>query len=52
VAGNVVNGSIEQVPGGVNFRLEQREILPVRYVGKDLLPDTFKDGAQALAEGI
>jgi cytochrome c-type biogenesis protein CcmE len=52
VAGNVVNGSIEQVPGGVNFRLEQKgEILPVRYVGKDLLPDTFKDGAQALAEG-
>lgn len=52
VAGNVVNGSIEQVPGGVNFRLEQKgEILPVRYIGKDLLPDTFKDGAQALAEG-
>jgi cytochrome c-type biogenesis protein CcmE len=52
VAGNVVNGSIEQVPGGVNFELEQNgEILPVQYIGKDLLPDTFKDGAQALAEG-
>lgn len=52
VAGNVVNGSIDRAPGSVNFKLEQKgEILPVRYIGKDLLPDTFKDGAQALAEG-
>ena len=36
----------------VKFRLEQNgEILPISYVGRDLLPDTFKDGAQALAEG-
>jgi cytochrome c-type biogenesis protein CcmE len=26
-------------------------ILPVEYVGRDPLPDTFKDGAQALAGG-
>lgn len=53
VAGNVVNGSIDRAaPGSVNFKLEQKgEILFVRYVGRDLLPDTFKDGAQALAEG-
>ena len=52
VAGNVVAGSIERTSSAVNFRLEQKgEILPIRYVGKDLLPDTFKDGAQALAEG-
>jgi cytochrome c-type biogenesis protein CcmE len=31
--------------------LEQGKTLPVRYVGNDLLPDTFKDGAQCLVEG-
>jgi cytochrome c-type biogenesis protein CcmE len=52
VAGNVVAGSIERTSGTVNFKLEQKgEILPIKYVGTDLLPDTFKDGAQALAEG-
>jgi cytochrome c-type biogenesis protein CcmE len=52
VAGNVVAGSIERLPAAVRFRLEQKgETLPVTYIGKDLLPDTFKDGAQALAEG-
>jgi cytochrome c-type biogenesis protein CcmE len=52
VAGNVVAGSIERTSAALNFKLEQNgEILPVKYVGKDLLPDTFKDGAQALAEG-
>ena len=53
VAGNVVEGSInKQVPGSVRFKLEQKgDIVSVNYVGKDLLPDTFKDGAQAMAEG-
>ncbi len=52
VAGNVVEGSIVRLPGSVKFRLEQKgDILPVNYVGTDLLPDTFKDGAQAMAEG-
>jgi len=52
VAGNVVAGSIERLPGEVKFKLEQKgDILPVSYTGKDLLPDTFKDGAQAMAEG-
>ena len=52
VAGNVVAGSIERTASTVKFRLEQKgEILPIKYVGTDLLPDTFKDGAQALAEG-
>ena len=52
VAGNVVEGSIEPVAGGVKFRLEQKgDIVPVTYIGKDLLPDTFKGGAQAMAEG-
>jgi cytochrome c-type biogenesis protein CcmE len=52
VAGNVVAGSIEKSSSMVKFKLEQKgEILPISYVGRDLLPDTFKDGAQALAEG-
>jgi len=52
VAGNVVAGSIERTSGSVRFKLEQNgKILPINYVGRDLLPDTFKDGAQALAEG-
>jgi cytochrome c-type biogenesis protein CcmE len=52
VSGNVRNGSISQVPGGVDFVLtEQGKDLTVSYVGRDPLPDTFKDGAQALVEG-
>lgn len=52
VAGNVVAGSIERSSHVVRFQLEQKgAILPVEYTGKDILPDTFKDGAQALAEG-
>ena len=52
VAGNVVQGSIERLPEAIKFKLEQEgDILSVQYVGKDLLPDTFKDGAEAMAEG-
>jgi cytochrome c-type biogenesis protein CcmE len=52
VSGNVKNGTISRVPGGVDFVLtEQGRDLRVSYVGRDPLPDTFKDGAQALVEG-
>ncbi len=52
VSGNVRNGSIFHVPGSVDFILtEQGKDLAVSYVGRDPLPDTFKDGAQALVEG-
>jgi cytochrome c-type biogenesis protein CcmE len=52
VAGNVVPGSILRADQGVRFTLEQEgHSLNIRYVGKDLLPDTFKDDAQAMAEG-
>jgi cytochrome c-type biogenesis protein CcmE len=52
VSGNVRDGSISHVPGGVDFVLtEQGKDLAVSYVGRDPLPDTFKDGAQALVEG-
>ena len=52
VSGNVQNGTIRHVAGGIDFVLvEEGKAMPVSYVGTDPLPDTFKDGAQALVEG-
>jgi cytochrome c-type biogenesis protein CcmE len=52
VSGNVRAGSIDRMPGRVDFVLtEQGNDLTVSYVGRDPLPDTFKDGSQALVEG-
>jgi cytochrome c-type biogenesis protein CcmE len=52
VSGNVRPGSISHLDGRVNFVLEEQgKALPVSYIGSDPLPDTFKDGAQALVEG-
>ena len=52
VSGNVRDGSINHLVGRVDFVLtEQGRDLLVSYVGRDPLPDTFKDGAQALVEG-
>ena len=52
VSGNVRNGSIAHLDGRVDFVLEEQgKVVPVSYVGRDPLPDTFKDGAQALVEG-
>jgi len=52
VAGNVASGSIKRQGTRVEFALiEQDKTLPVVYEGLEAPPDTFKDGAQALAEG-
>lgn len=52
VSGNVRSGSIEHVSGRTDFVLEEQgKDLKVSYIGRDPLPDTFKDGAQALVEG-
>ncbi|HEV2420898.1 MAG TPA: cytochrome c maturation protein CcmE [Candidatus Acidoferrales bacterium] len=52
VSGNVVDGSIAHHPGRIDFILtEEGKTLPVSYVGDSPLPDTFKGGAEALAEG-
>jgi cytochrome c-type biogenesis protein CcmE len=52
VSGNVQVGSIRHLEGRLDFVLqEEGKTLPVSYVGRDPLPDTFKDGAQALVEG-
>ena len=52
VGGDVVIGSIQRLPGRVDFVLKEgNESVPVSYIGTDPLPDTFKDGAQCLIEG-
>jgi len=52
VAGNVRNGSIQRFTGRVDFVLEEQgRALNVSYAGRDPLPDTFKDGSQALVDG-
>lgn len=52
VAGNVQSGSIKRSGTNVNFTLmENDQVLNVVYNGTEPLPDTFKDDAQALAQG-
>ena len=52
VAGNVQPGSIRHSGTHVNFVLvENDQLLSVVYSGTEPPPDTFKDNAQALAEG-
>jgi cytochrome c-type biogenesis protein CcmE len=52
VGGDVRPGSIVKNGAQVSFVLHQGEqILNVVYSGTDPLPDTFRDNAQALADG-
>jgi cytochrome c-type biogenesis protein CcmE len=52
VGGDVAPDSIKQNGHETRFILAQDQLrLPVVYNGIDPLPDTFKDGAQALADG-
>ena len=52
VGGDVETGSIQRVGGQVVFILTQdNKRIKVAYTGHDPLPDTFRDGAQALADG-
>lgn len=52
VAGDVEKGSIVNSGSSVKFNLIQENFrLPVDYLGRDPLPDTFKDGTQAVVEG-
>jgi cytochrome c-type biogenesis protein CcmE len=52
VGGDVEGGSIQRVGNEVHFVLVQDKLkLNVAYTGTEPLPDTFKDGAQALADG-
>jgi cytochrome c-type biogenesis protein CcmE len=50
--GNVATGSIQHIGKQTEFVLEyQNTQQKVVYTGADPLPDTLKDGAQALADG-
>ena len=52
VGGDIEAGSIHRVGQEVQFVLVQDKLrLKVAYTGRDPLPDTFRDGAQALADG-
>ncbi len=52
VGGDIEKGSIVRKHELVEFTLTQEaRKLKVAYTGKDPLPDTFRDGAQALADG-
>jgi cytochrome c-type biogenesis protein CcmE len=52
VAGDVAEGSIQRSGRQVRFSLKQEaQILSVVYDGIEPLPDTFRDGAQAVADG-
>jgi cytochrome c-type biogenesis protein CcmE len=52
VAGDISAGSIVRKGNVVEFTLVQEKLnLKVAYDGSDPLPDTFRDGAQALADG-
>lgn len=52
VGGDVKPGSIVKDGSHVSFTLHQgAQVLNVVYSGLDPLPDTFKDNAQALADG-
>ena len=52
VAGNVAPGTIKRQGTHLEFQLEEEgRTIPVVYAGTEAPPDTFKDNAQALAEG-
>ena len=54
VTGDVVPGSIRREAQLVHFQILEKErnlTLSVVYTGKDPLPDTFRDSAQAMADG-
>lgn len=52
VAGDIRPGSIVKSAAGVSFVLHQGpQTLNIIYKGTDPLPDTFRDNAQAVADG-
>jgi cytochrome c-type biogenesis protein CcmE len=55
VSGDVVAGTIKREGKVVNFTIQdpkqKTDLLHVKYVGTDPLPDTFRDYAQAVVAG-
>ncbi len=53
LAGDVVAGSIDRTKPQMEFVIGSSETtILVRYVGTEIIPDTFTDGSKALVEGI
>ena len=47
-----MDGSIDRTKPQMEFVIAHKgKSLKVRYVGKDVVPDTFKDGSKAVVEG-
>lgn len=52
VAGDVVEGSIDRSKAPIEFVIaHEGKSLRVKYVGRAVLPDTFRDGSKAVVEG-
>jgi cytochrome c-type biogenesis protein CcmE len=52
LAGDVVPGSIDRSKPSMEFVIGSGESrIKVRYIGNDIIPDTFNDESQALVEG-
>jgi cytochrome c-type biogenesis protein CcmE len=52
LAGDVEPGSVDRSKSQMEFVIGSPDSsVKVRYVGKDIIPDTFKDGSKALVEG-
>jgi len=52
VAGDVIAGSIDRSASPMEFIIgHQGNTLKVQYVGRAVIPDTFKDGSKAVVEG-
>jgi cytochrome c-type biogenesis protein CcmE len=52
LAGEVVAGSVDRTKPQLEFAIGNLDKkIRVQYVGKDIIPDTFKDGTKALVEG-
>ncbi len=52
VHGNVVPGSIQKSGSDLQFLLTRNGVtIPVKYIGKDPIPDTFKDDCEAVIDG-
>lgn len=53
LAGDVVAGSIDRTKPQMEFVIGSSETrIKVRYMGTEIIPDTFTDGSKALVEGI
>jgi len=53
LAGDVVADSVDRTKPQMEFVLSSADVkMRVRYVGKGVIPDTFKGGSKALVEGV